>query len=153
MFYPKSKSLLCIIGSFFFSLGMLSHAQSQDQLNSACPTGYAILGEICWNETNGDVVNPRRQRAASDAVSTSPSPAGHHLAQVAGELPLACATQDLAAWTLVELRGEAQSLPSQVVADAFFEIMDARRSCRAGRSEEALATYARVIARMTGTDR
>lgn len=60
----------------------------------------------------------------------------------------ACAARDLTVVTLIEQRGEAQSLPAQEIADAFFKTMDARRACKDGRVEEGLAIYARVIARL-----
>jgi len=67
-------------------------------------------------------------------------------------IPQACASSDLAAWTLIERHGEAQILPPQEIADAFFRVMDARRACKDGRTEDSLTIYARVIARLNGTN-
>ena len=60
----------------------------------------------------------------------------------------ACAARDLAVVTLIEQRGEARSLPAQEIAEAFVKTMDARRACRNGRSEEGLAIYTHLIARL-----
>lgn len=60
----------------------------------------------------------------------------------------ACAARDLAVVTLIEQCGEAQSPPTQEIAEAFFKTMDARRACRDGRSDEGLAIYTRIIARL-----
>ena len=86
MGYRGSKNWLSAIGSVFFSLGILSQAQSQEQPNSACPTGYAILGEICWNETNGDVVNPRRGSVRAGGVISEGALDGNSGGESAGFL-------------------------------------------------------------------
>lgn len=74
-------------------------------------------------------------------------------ASAASAAAQACAARDLAVMTLIEERGEAQSLPAHEIADAFFSTMEARRACKDGRSEEALAIYARVTARLNGAAR
>lgn len=114
---------------------------SAEEGRDLCPQGYAIFQDYCLNALNGDVINPR------------PPPFGQHATQPAAELPPACVSPDRASWALIERHGEAQSLPQPAVAAAFFEIMDARRACRAGRSEEALAVYARVAARLATVNR
>lgn len=71
----------------------------------------------------------------------------------AGEaIPQICASRDLSARTLVERHGEAQSLPPHIVAGAFFDVMQARRTCRAGHLEEADDIYVDVIARLIGAN-
>ncbi|MBL8571670.1 MAG: hypothetical protein JNK84_21560 [Phreatobacter sp.] len=109
--------------------------------NNACPPGYSTLRGYCWHPLSGDVVDPIRP-------PTGPAPA-----RSAAEMARPCAAPDLAAWTLIEQHGDDRSLPSQALADAFFAIMEARRACRAGRSDEALAIYARVTTRLGNVSR
>lgn len=102
--------------------------------SDVCPQDYAIFQNYCLNARTGDVVNQHRP------------PDGEESAR-------ACALRDLAAWTLIERHGEAESLPPQIVAEAFFEVMKARRACRAGRSEEGLALYDRVTGWLASASR
>ena len=53
----------------------------------------------------------------------------------------ACAERDLQYVILIERHGEAQDIPSDVLAQAFFIMMRARKACRQGREQEALALY------------
>lgn len=109
--------------------------------NDACPQGYSVLQDYCWHPLSGDVVDPVRPLA------------GPASARSAAEMARPCAAPDLAAWTLIEQHGDARSLPSQALADAFFAITEARRACRAGRSDEALAIYARVTTQLGSVSR
>ena len=68
-------------------------------------------------------------------------------------LPRSCVTRDLAIVTLIEKLGEAQATQPAVLANAFIEVLDARRVCSAGVTHGALEIYDRVGARLTGADR
>jgi hypothetical protein len=57
-----------------------------------------------------------------------------------GGSPL-CAARDLKLITQIEQLGEAQTVPGQQLADAFFTMTRARDLCRAGRIKDALAVY------------
>lgn len=124
-----------------FLLPAQGWTQSLAASDTLCPAGYAPYETVCISATNGDVVNQRR------------FPLGPSSKDMGGELSRACASRDIAAWTLIERHGEAQSLPSQVIAEAFFGVMDARRVCRAGKIEEGLAIYTRVTARLEDASR
>lgn len=66
---------------------------------------------------------------------------------VAGEAALpnlttrACAERDLQFVILIERHGEAQDIPGDVLAQAFFTMMRARKACRQGREQDAFAIY------------
>jgi hypothetical protein len=53
----------------------------------------------------------------------------------------ACAERDLQYVILIERHGEAQDIPGDVLAQAFFTMMRARKACRQGREQDALALY------------
>ena len=53
----------------------------------------------------------------------------------------ACAERDLQYVTLLERHGEAQDIPGDVLAQAFFTMMRARKACRQGREQDAFALY------------
>ena len=53
----------------------------------------------------------------------------------------ACAERDLQYVILIERHGEAQDIPGEVLAQAFFTVMRARKACRQGREQDALAIY------------
>jgi hypothetical protein len=57
-----------------------------------------------------------------------------------GGSPL-CAARDLRLVTQIEQLGEAQTVPGEQLADAFFTMTKARDLCRAGRIKDALAVY------------
>jgi len=57
-----------------------------------------------------------------------------------GGSPL-CAARDLKLITQIEQLGEAQIVPGEQLADAFFTMAKARDLCRAGRIKDALAVY------------
>jgi hypothetical protein len=63
-------------------------------------------------------------------------------AAAAGPTQLArCALRDLQLLMLIEVHGEAQDVPSERLAAAYFTMITARRACAAGRIDEALAIY------------
>ena len=53
----------------------------------------------------------------------------------------ACAERDLQYVILIERHGEAQDIPGEVLAQAFFTVMRARKACRQGREQDAFALY------------
>src|SRR6266436_613943 len=53
----------------------------------------------------------------------------------------ACAERDLQYVILIERHGEAQDIPGEVLAQAFFTMMRARKACRQGREQDAFAIY------------
>ena len=53
----------------------------------------------------------------------------------------ACAERDLQFVILIERHGEAQDIAGDVLAQAFFTMMRARKACRQGREQDAFALY------------
>jgi hypothetical protein len=53
----------------------------------------------------------------------------------------ACAERDLQNVILIERHGEAQDIAGDVLAQAFFTMMRARRACRQGHEQDAFALY------------
>jgi hypothetical protein len=53
----------------------------------------------------------------------------------------ACAERDLQYVILIERHGEAQDVAGDVLAQAFFTMMRARKACRQGREQDAFALY------------
>ena len=56
-----------------------------------------------------------------------------------------CALRDLRLVMSIEAHGEAQDVPADKLAGAFFAMMNARRACAAGRIDEALAIYDSIV--------
>ena len=56
-----------------------------------------------------------------------------------------CALRDLQLVTSIEARGEAQDVPGEKLAVAFFAVVEARRAWDAGRIDEALAVYDGIV--------
>ena len=52
-----------------------------------------------------------------------------------------CVAADLKLTTLIEAHGEAQDVPAEVLAQAFFTVMEARNACNAGQVERAMKLY------------
>jgi len=55
-----------------------------------------------------------------------------------------CALQDLSLVTSIEELGEAQSLPSDKLSEAYFSVLNARAACRNGQVADALRLYSEV---------
>jgi hypothetical protein len=68
--------------------------------------------------------------AAGAATAQDPAPVS----------PL-CADADVRLVTLIEAHGDAQDMPAEVLAQAFFTVMKARKACNRGEVEAALALY------------
>jgi hypothetical protein len=56
----------------------------------------------------------------------------------------ACAHRDLEAFSRIEQHGEAGDVPGAVLAEATAQLLQARRLCREGRTEEGFAFYERL---------
>jgi hypothetical protein len=56
-----------------------------------------------------------------------------------------CAARDLRIVISIEAHGEAQDVPADQLADAFFTLINARNACAAGRIDEALARYDSIV--------
>ncbi len=52
-----------------------------------------------------------------------------------------CVARDLAVVTLIEALGEAQRVKPVLLADATMRVVQARKACQSGKSDEALAIY------------
>jgi len=65
------------------------------------------------------------------------------LSAVAAERPdlAECAARDLKVLTAIGEHGEAQDVPADVIAAAFFSMVKARTACAAGNTTEGLAIY------------
>jgi hypothetical protein len=53
----------------------------------------------------------------------------------------ACAERDLQHVILIERHGESQDIAGDVLAQAFFTMMRARKACRQGHEQDAFAIY------------
>jgi hypothetical protein len=62
---------------------------------------------------------------------------------VAAERPdlAECAARDLKVLTAIGEHGEAQDVPADIIAAAFFSLVKARAACAAGNTTEGLAIY------------
>jgi hypothetical protein len=56
-------------------------------------------------------------------------------------LPPICAAADLRLITLIEAHGEARDMAAEVLAQAFFTVMEARKACNHGNVETAIKLY------------
>jgi hypothetical protein len=52
-----------------------------------------------------------------------------------------CAAADLRLITLIEAHGEAQDVAAEILAQAFFTVMEARKACNQGQIEAAIELY------------
>jgi hypothetical protein len=67
--------------------------------------------------------------------------AGPTVAESATVVSPICAAADLRFVTLIEAHGEAQDVAAEILAQAFFTVMEARRACNQGRIESAIKLY------------
>lgn len=59
----------------------------------------------------------------------------------AQDYPVECAQRDVQLVTQIEQIGEAQSVPGDIMFEAFMTVMRARKACAQGRVAVALALY------------
>jgi hypothetical protein len=52
-----------------------------------------------------------------------------------------CVAADLRLVTLIEAHGEAQDVAAEILARAFFTVLEARKACNAGQVEAAMKLY------------
>ena len=62
-------------------------------------------------------------------------------ATTAQTYPVECAQRDVQVVTQIEQIGEAQSVPGEIMFEAFMTVMRARKACAQGRVAVALALY------------
>jgi uncharacterized protein YjiS (DUF1127 family) len=70
--------------------------------------------------------------------------AGTTVAESATIVSPICAAADLRLITLIEAHGEAQDVAAEILAQAFFTVMEARKACNQGHVEPAIELYASV---------
>jgi len=75
--------------------------------------------------------------AASICLAT----AGATVAESATVVSPICAAADLRLTTLIEAHGEAQDVAPEILAQAFFTVMEARKACHQNQVEEAIKLY------------
>ena len=63
----------------------------------------------------------------------------------AQDYPVECAQRDVQLVTQIEQVGEAQSVPGEIMFEAFMTVMRARRECSQGRVAVGLALYDSVF--------
>jgi hypothetical protein len=66
---------------------------------------------------------------------------GATLAESAPVLSPLCVQADLRLITLIEAHGEAQDVAADVLAQAFFTVVEARKACNRGQVESAMTLY------------
>jgi Domain of unknown function (DUF1127) len=70
--------------------------------------------------------------------------AGTTVAESATVVSPICAAADLRLITLIEAHGEAQDVAAEILAQAFFTVMEARKACNQGHVELAIKLYESV---------
>jgi hypothetical protein len=75
------------------------------------------------------------------AASICLAAAGASAADRATVPSLVCVAADLRLVTLIEAHGEAQDVAPEILARAFFTVLEARKACNAGQVEAALKLY------------
>ncbi len=70
--------------------------------------------------------------------------AGTTVAESANVVSPVCAAADLRLITLIEAHGEAQDVAAEILARAFFTVMEARKACNQGRVEPTIKLYESV---------
>jgi hypothetical protein len=121
--------------------------KSQTQVNTTDGNRSQFDGQIA--AVNARISNGRRRAsllstfafrlwaAASICLATD----GATAAESATVLPPICAVADLRLMTLIEAHGEAQDVPVETLAQAFFTVMEARKACNRGQVEAAIKLY------------
>ena len=116
--------------------------------NSLLPVGAARIGAQCDRPTVA--VNPqtrpkRRGRwflTAAFRLSTRASICLAFGGTMAAEsVPTVCVEADLRLTTRIEAHGEAQDVAAEVLAQAFFTVLEARKACNQGHVETAMKLY------------
>jgi hypothetical protein len=58
-----------------------------------------------------------------------------------------CNAADVRVVTLIEAHGEAQDVPAEILAQAFFTVLEARKACNQGQVEAAMKLYESISLR------
>ena len=116
--------------------------------SSLLPVGAARIGAQCDGPTAA--VNPqtrpkRRGRWFLTAAFRLWARASICLAfggtMAAESVPAVCVEADLRLTTRIEAHGEAQDVAAEVLAQAFFTVLEARKACNQGYVETAMKLY------------
>ena len=75
------------------------------------------------------------------AASICLAAGGALLAESATVVSPICAAADLRLMTLIEAHGEAQDVAAETLAQAFFTVVEARKTCNQGQVESAIKLY------------
>jgi Domain of unknown function (DUF1127) len=103
----------------------------------------AVNAQILSRASLLSIVAFRLFAAASICLVT----AGTKVAESATVLPPICAAADLRLTTLMEAHGEAQDVAAEILAQAFFTVMEARKACNQGQVETAIKLYESISLR------
>jgi uncharacterized protein YjiS (DUF1127 family) len=85
-----------------------------------------------------------RASLLSIAASICLATGGTTVAESATVVSPICAAADLRLITLIEAHGEAQDVAAEILAQAFFTVMEARKACNQGHVEPAIKLYESV---------
>jgi uncharacterized protein YjiS (DUF1127 family) len=97
----------------------------------------AVNAQILSRASLLSIVAFRICAAASICLATG----GALVAESATVVSPICAAADLRLTTLIEAHGEAQDVAAEILAQAFFTVMEARRACNQGHVELAIKLY------------
>jgi uncharacterized protein YjiS (DUF1127 family) len=97
----------------------------------------AVNAQILSRASLLSIVAFRLCAAASICLATG----GALVAESATVVSPICAAADLRLTTLIEAHGEAQDVAAEILAQAFFTVMEARNACGQERVEEAIKLY------------
>src|SRR4029453_16209362 len=97
----------------------------------------AVNAQIPSRASLLSIVTFRLCAAASICLAT----AGATVAESATVVSPICAAADLRLTTLIEAHGEAQDVAPEILAQAFFTVMEARKACHQGHVEPAIQLY------------
>jgi hypothetical protein len=117
--------------------------KSQTQVNTTDGNRSQFDGQIA--AVNARILNGRRRASfLSTFAFRLWAAASICLAMdgaTAAESATICAAADLRLMTLIEAHGEAQDVPVETLAQAFFTVMEARKACNRGQVEAAIKLY------------
>jgi hypothetical protein len=110
----------------------------------------AVNAQILSRASLLSIVAFRLCAAASICLAT----AGATAAETMTVPSAICIAADLRLVTLIEAHGEAQDVAPEVLAQAFFTVLEARKACKQGQIEAAMELYRSIPLRsvISGTD-
>jgi len=101
----------------------------------------AVNAQILSRASLRSIVAFRLCAAASICLAT----AGATAAESATVVSPICMAADLRLTTLIEAHGEAQDVAPEILAQAFFTVMEARKACHQEQAEEAIRLYESIL--------